>query len=70
LLIRQLDALSLCDAGADVPHDLFDVDVIAPWLRLRWLSPSIARATIGPASAAVEVSAAPFLIVIHRFSTF
>jgi hypothetical protein len=60
----------LRDAGANVPHDLLDVDLVSASLHLLRLCSSLDPAPIGTAPAAVKVSSAPFLILIHRFSTF
>jgi hypothetical protein len=49
---------------------VFDVDLISPAVRLLRLRPSFDAATIGTSPAAVKVPATPFLILIHRFSTF
>jgi hypothetical protein len=58
------------DAGANVPHDLFDVNLVSASLHLLRLRSSLDAAPVGTAPATVKMSAAPFLIVIHRFSTF
>jgi hypothetical protein len=70
LLIRQIDALTLGDAGANVQHDLFDVNLVSASLDLLRLRSTIDPAPVGTSPAPVKMSTAPFLIVIHRFSTF
>jgi hypothetical protein len=49
---------------------LLDVDLVSASLHLLRLCSSLDPAPIGTAPAAVKVSSAPFLILIHRFSTF
>jgi hypothetical protein len=44
--------------------------LVSASLHLLRLRSSLDPAPVGTASAAVKVSSAPFLILIHRFSTF
>ena len=60
LLMAQLDPVTLGDAGADVAHDLFDINVRAIRLFLRaWLGlrTALLAASIGAAATPVELPA-------------
>lgn len=66
LLAGQLGRFTVGDTGADIAHDLFDIDLLPPTLRLRLLRTPIAAATIGQTPSATEVPAPSVLVLVHR----
>jgi hypothetical protein len=68
--------VALRDAGADLPHDLLDVDPVARGLAatlvrgrgMRLRNAAIGAAPIGTAPAAVEVRAPPMLWIVISHS--
>jgi hypothetical protein len=72
LLVGQVDPLPLGDPTADLPHDLFDIDLVAPaafLLRRRLLRPAIQAPPIGSTPPAMEM-APPLSLVFHSSQYF
>ena len=72
LLVRQVDALALVNAAANVPHDLLHVHLVAsgPLLRVRLLRAPVHAATVRPSPAALEVASSSFLLWFHECQYF
>src|SRR6185503_6911314 len=72
LLVGEIDALALGDPAADLPHDLFDVNLVASaaLLRRRLLRPAIEPTPIGSAPPSMEMASPLSLILVHHASQY